>query len=146
MESGKKIKLPEWGGYYFISRNPDNFQLPEEERIWVHTKNGDVQKAGWVDKYRDRDDYEITDGSLGFDFAILALQNRKRVTRKSWNGKGQWVTIIHAGNAMFNLLTVGSWPMKDCLGLKNAQGEMQPGWVPSQGDLFAKDWMLAPAE
>ncbi|HDS4294229.1 TPA: DUF2829 domain-containing protein [Klebsiella pneumoniae] len=28
--------------------------------------------------------------------------------------------------------------------MKNAQGIMQSGWVPSQGDLFAEDWLAEP--
>ncbi|PHM52406.1 Thoeris anti-defense Tad2 family protein [Xenorhabdus hominickii] len=28
------------------------------------------------------------------------------------------------------------------LDLKNAQGVMQPGWSPSQSDLFAEDWIV----
>lgn len=76
-----------------------------------------------------------------FSDALLWLKEGKRVCRAGWNGKDQYVCVIHAGNAMY---TKGgaSAPMQDCLGLKNAQGNMQPGWVPSMGDLMATDWLV----
>ena len=36
----------------------------------------------------------------------------------------------------------GEFTIAPHLDLKNAQGIMQPGWVPSQGDLFAEDWVI----
>jgi hypothetical protein len=72
---------------------------------------------------------------LDFGQALRCLKSGKKVARKGWNGKNQFVVLIPAGNAMFM-----QYPMQDCYGLKNAQGNMQPGWVPSVGDLNAKDW------
>lgn len=79
MQDGQKVKLPEWIGYWWM---PDiNFSGDREKCIRVLTKNGDILDTPWIDKYRSRDDWEITDGALGFEFAILALKNGKRVTR-----------------------------------------------------------------
>ena len=36
----------------------------------------------------------------------------------------------------------GEFTIAPHLDLKNAQGIMQPGWVPSQCDLFAEDWVI----
>lgn len=76
-----------------------------------------------------------------FSFALRMLKAGARMARAGWNGKDQWVVLIHPGNAMY---TKGgaSAPMQSCLGLKNAQGNMQPGWVPSMGDLMADDWQV----
>lgn len=77
---------------------------------------------------------------MDFSEALLVIKNGGKVARSGWNGKGQFVCVIPGGNAMY---TKGgeSAPMQDCIGLKNAQGNMQPGWVPSMGDLFAVDWV-----
>lgn len=80
---------------------------------------------------------EIETGLFGFSKALEYLLQGKDLMREGWNGKEQFVTVIKAGNAMYR-----QWEMQDCFALKNAQGEMQPGWVPSQGDLFATDWTL----
>ncbi|WP_265497289.1 DUF2829 domain-containing protein [Providencia rustigianii] len=78
---------------------------------------------------------------VNFGKALEAVKVGKKISRAGWNGANQYIALIHAGNAMF---TKGgeSAPMQDCLGLKNAQGNMQPGWIPSQGDLFAEDWVI----
>lgn len=34
------------------------------------------------------------------------------------------------------------FPMQPCIGLRTASATMQPGWVPSQQDMLATDWML----
>ena len=76
-------------------------------------------------------------GELSFSHALEALRKGFKVARRGWNASGQYITKIPAGNAMFH-----GFDMQDCLGIKNAQGKMQPGWVPSQGDLFATDWFV----
>ena len=76
---------------------------------------------------------------MNFSEALNAVKAGERVTRAGWNSKGQWVAMIHPGNAMYTKGGVSA-PMQPCLGLKNAHGNMQPGWAPSQGDVFAEDW------
>lgn len=77
-------------------------------------------------------------GNLTFAHALeMVLKHRKKIARKGWNASGQYITLIPAGNAIYQ-----GYPMQDCLGIKNAQGLMQPGWVPSQGDMTAEDWII----
>lgn len=85
---GKKVKLPEWIGYWWI---PKVLSGSIEKSIRVLTKNGDILDTPWVDKYRHRNDWEITDGQLGFEFAILALKNGKRVTCGALGGN--WLQL-----------------------------------------------------
>jgi len=49
--------------------------------------------------------------------------------RSGWNGKGQYVFLVQ--------LTPD---VEQCFVLHNAQGKLQPGWLPSMGDLLATDW------
>ena len=74
---------------------------------------------------------------LGCPEALEYALRGSRIARAGWNGKDQWVKKIPAGNATYQ-----GYDMQDCLGLKNAQGQMQPGWLPSQGDIFATDWVV----
>jgi hypothetical protein len=32
------------------------------------------------------------------------------------------------------------YDMQDCIGMKTADGVMQPGWLASQADMLADDW------
>lgn len=93
---------------------------------------------------------------MNFSQALDALNESKRVSREGWNGKNQFVykTVGNTVSKDF-IPKFASLPqsVKDFLAEKgedivfqpsltlyNAQGNMQPGWVPSQGDLFANDW------
>lgn len=89
MQTGQKVKLPEWIGYWWM---PNVVAGDPEQCIRVLTKGGDILDTPWIDKYRSRDDWEITDGALGFEFAILALKNGKRVTCDALGGN--WLQLI----------------------------------------------------
>ena len=32
--------------------------------------------------------------------------------------------------------------MQDCIGMKTADDKMQPGWLASQADMLAEDWIV----
>lgn len=70
-----------------------------------------------------------------FGEALELVKDRSKIARNGWNGKGMYVTRIPSGNSTYQ-----GYDMQDCLGLKTANGVMQPGWLPSQNDLFAEDW------
>lgn len=75
---------------------------------------------------------------MNFGQAVEELKQGKRVAREGWNGKGMWLTLIRAGNAMHQGLD-----MQDCIGIRTAQGTMQPGWNASTPDVLAEDWQVA---
>lgn len=93
---------------------------------------------------------------MNFGEAQQILDNGFMAFREGWNGKGQFVykTIGNTVSKDF-IPKFASLPdsVKEFLlkidkdvefsssyTLYNAQGKMQPGWVPSQGDLNATDW------
>lgn len=84
---------------------------------------------------------EGPDSGLDFGRALAALKRGLRVSREGWNGKGMWLVLIKAGNAM-HTSRAGRFDMQDCIGMKTAQGTMQPGWLASQADLLAEDWTV----
>lgn len=148
LSKGNKVTLSDWTGYWFN----DNGQIK------VFTKTGDVLDSPCIDRYKDRDDWEVTDGKMGFDFAMLALKNGKKLQREGWNGKGQFVVVMpplylppyntQGTDRKVNDRTakwIGGDAPLDCqpyMALYNAQKQWQPGWLPSQGDLFAYDWKV----
>jgi hypothetical protein len=76
---------------------------------------------------------------MTFGDAIEAMKRGERVSRKGWNGKGMWLVLIMPGNAM-HVSSAGGFEMQPCIGMKTAQGTMQPGWLASQADMLASDW------
>ena len=83
------------------------------------------------------DDAYRKSGGLTFGFAIELLKKGARLARDAWNGKGMYLVFIPAGNAQYL-----GYDMQDCVGIKNAQNVMQPGWHPTQKDMLADDWVL----
>lgn len=87
---------------------------------------------------------------MNFGEALEAVKEGKRICRIGWNGKNQFVikaggyhvTQVRPGSDYEKAGLVGEFYIAPHLDLRNAQGIMQPGWVPSQGDLFAEDWAV----
>jgi hypothetical protein len=78
---------------------------------------------------------------MTFSIALELLKKGERVARAGWNGKGMWIVLIHPGNAV-HVSRAGSYDMQPCIGMKTADGVMQPGWLCSQNDMLADDWVL----
>ncbi len=78
---------------------------------------------------------------LTYGDALEYLKGGKRITREGWNGKGMWLILIEAGNALHTSIH-GQFPMQDCIGMKTANDLMQPGWLASQNDMLASDWIV----
>jgi len=84
---------------------------------------------------------------MNFSDALEIVKVGVAICRSGWNGKDQYVFRIST-DEMARVLMLGHARMKDVtavdpvLALKNAQGGIQLGWAPSQGDLFANDWEI----
>ena len=91
---------------------------------------------------------------MNFGNAILALKVGNKVAREGWNGRGMW--LIYVPGTPAAQLREGT-PYRVATGLEeceilphidmwtvNAQGRraMLPGWVASQTDMLAEDWVL----
>ena len=73
---------------------------------------------------------------MNFGDALMGVMQGFKVARKGWNGADQWVMRVDSEGA-----DIEGYPLAPCLALKNARGVMQLGWAPSQGDMFATDWV-----
>lgn len=71
--------------------------------------------------------------AMTFGDALVMANAGKRIAREGWNGKGQYVYQA--------ILTMETEPV---FIIRNAQGKLQPGWLPSQGDMLAEDWTEVP--
>lgn len=99
-----------------------------------------------------------TGGSLGFGDALIAMRHGHKAARKGWNGKGMWIVMMpglqlppHSSQepgAKVNDRTaqyIGDDTPLDCqpyIAMWTGDGKWQPGWVCSQADMLASDWMI----
>jgi hypothetical protein len=106
-----------------------------------------------------RKSYEGGGRGLTFGQALEQLKDGDRIAREGWNGKGMWLALsgplqgreIAFENfwstpcSEFARLNGGSATVLPCINMKTATGEIQMGWVASQADMLADDWMVVSA-
>jgi hypothetical protein len=83
---------------------------------------------------------------VGFDKALVALEAGHRCARVGWNGKGMWIYAVPAASYPAQTKAarqnIGSMiPYGAYMAMKGFDGVVSP-WLPSQPDLFAKDWVI----
>lgn len=97
--------------------------------------------------------------AMSFGDALAALKAGHRVARTGWNGKAMWLALsgVLGGrrvdadkfwsphNEAFALANGGSAVVLPCITMKTATGEILMGWLASQTDMLADDWMVVPA-
>ena len=82
---------------------------------------------------------------MNFGEAIIALKEGKRVARKGWNGKEQYIelaTSISYKNTKGEIInaehqTIGN----QAIAFVGTSG-VQLGWLASQADMLAVDWYI----
>ena len=152
MKQGAKVKLPSWGGYWCWDaeketimmhcrpQDSDKGQGPildirETQRVEYTLQN--ILSDDWV--FADEGNAPVLGGEATFSFgeAIKYMKRGLKVARKGWNGRGMYIRLILPGNACCD-----HYPMQPCVGMKTADCKMQPGWLASQADMLAEDWMF----
>lgn len=174
--NGFKVKLPEWNGYWFLNQYPNDIDYFDYvsviDNAKVLTKSGDLFDTPYIEKHEHRTDWQITDGSLGFDWAINALKNGKAVRRNGWNGKGMFIFMRPGDELPVDMVIEKVKSLPQCVKdyyqnqyngdykmastgeaftiqftpyicMKAANGEIVNGWLASQTDMLAEDWELA---
>lgn len=95
---------------------------------------------------------------LTFGAALERLKCGAKIARAGWNGKGMWLALspgvksLEAGkfwagaNREYAVENGGAAEVLPCITMKTATGEILMGWLASQSDMLANDWLdLSPA-
>lgn len=95
------------------------------------------ERLAWENRMRPHD----------FGWAIEQLKQGNRVARSGWNGKGMYLFL---GTCSPNDVQSGAGPGIDMMGsdcrficMKAADDSIVVGWLASQTDMLAEDWMVA---
>lgn len=117
--------------------------------------------VSWSPKEQFENAYRKTSG-LTFGMALEALKQGQRVARAGWNGKGMWLSLScgpggdaiagrreiaaenfwSANNSEYARQNGGSAVVLPCITMKTATGEILMGWLASQSDMLAEDWII----
>lgn len=149
MMKGEAVKRRDWIGYWIFDH--------DRETIVMHCNNGRVmdiretQDVIFTVSNMLADDWEVTGSRLpsppmDFGDAIKAVKAGKKISRRGWNGKGQYVFLAKeiqytaqdgqsGGIALHR--DIGSQALVFC-----GTSGRQMGWLASQADMLAEDWHI----
>lgn len=110
----------------------------------------------WSPKVVFEEAYQLCD-QMTFGLALDALKKGFKIAREGWNGKGMWLSLSgplegrqipsasfwSANNAKYaSEQEGGTANVLPCITMKTADGSILMGWLASQTDLFASDWVI----
>lgn len=75
-----------------------------------------------------------------FGEAIEALKKGHKVAREGWNGKGMYLFLAHGED--IQSCTGIHEKCVDVICMKTAQDTVVFGWLASQTDMLAEDWVI----
>ena len=154
MESGLKVKLPSWGGYWYWSK--------EKKTIIMHTKYGiemdirETQVPEYTFKNIVSDDWIVADekncpelggeNTFSFGEAIKYLKRGFKVARKGRNGKKQYIQLatgISYKTADGEIVNCEHDAIGNMAIAFVGTSGVQMGWLASREDMLAEDWVFA---
>lgn len=154
MKSGGKAKLPSWGGYWYWG--------PEKETIIMHTKDGqemdirETQRVEYTIQNILSDEWIVANGqncpilggeaTFSFGEAIKYLKRGMKVARKGWNGKKQYIqlaTRISYKTTNEEIVNCEHDAIGNMAVAFVGTSGVQMGWLASQADMLAEDWIFA---
>lgn len=154
MKYGAKVKLPSWVGYWYWSK--------EKQTIIMHTKDGvdmdirETQIPDYTFSNIASDEWTLADskncpelgGEATFSFgeAIKYLKRGMKVARKGWNGKKQYIQLatgISYKTADGEIVNCEHHAIGNMAISFVGTSGVQMGWLASQADMLAEDWVFA---
>ena len=85
--------------------------------------------------------YRAFDDGMNFGHAIELMKKGLKVARKGWNGKGMYLFLAQGEN-LTTCLSEGDFKCASSVCMKTAQNNICVGWLASQADMLADDWMV----
>lgn len=159
MKEGEKVKLPSWGGYWYwdaeketvmIQCRPQDgdagelLDIRETQRVEYTLSN--VLSDEWI--VADNENCPVLGGEATFDFgaAVKYMKRGLKVARKGWNGKKQYIQLatgISYKTAQGEIVNCEHDAIgNQAIAFVGTSG-VQMGWLASQADMLAEDWVFA---
>lgn len=159
MKEGEKVKLPSWGGYWYwdaeketvmIQCRPQDgddgelLDIRETQRVEYTLTN--VLSDEWI--VADSENCPVLGGEATFSFgeAVKYMKRGLKVARKGWNGKKQYIQLASAISYKAPDGTIVNCE-HDAIGNQAiafvGTSGVQMGWLASQSDMLAEDWVFA---
>lgn len=169
MKEGHKVKLPSWGGYWCWNEEKQTIEMHcrqkdsdtdsevldirETQRVEYTLSN--IMCDDWV--LATEENCPVLGGVNTFSFseALKYLKRGFKVARQNWNGKNQYVFLAKEfgfstdadlsdlnPNGIEEYTEENAVFVYDCLVIRTADRKLQVGWLATQSDLLAEDWVF----
>ena len=86
---------------------------------------------------------------MNFGEALSSLNSGYKVARGGWNGKNMWLVLVPESidvplipDSPYHKAGLTSVTINSHIDMYTADGTMQPGWLASQSDMLANDWII----
>ena len=118
---------------------PEN-ENPTDEGYLVKYSDG---HENWLPKKHFEETFKECNG-MTFGIAVELLKKRIKVAREGWNGKGMYLFLAHGED--IQSCTGIHEKCVDVICMKTAQDTVVFGWLASQTDVLAEDWVIVDVE
>lgn len=154
MKKGIPMKLPSWGGYWcwdeeaqtIIMYTKDNQRLDIRETQRVEYTLMNVLSDEWLSASGQNCPMLGGEATFPFGDAIKYLKRGLKVARKGWNGKKQYIQLatgISYKNASGDIINCEHEAIGNMAIAFVGTSGVQMGWLASQADMLAEDWVFA---
>ena len=160
MKKGHRVKLPSWGGYWYWDAEKetvmmqcrpkdtdkgqgDLLDIRETQRVEYTLSN--ILSNEWI--VANPENCPVLGGLATFSFgdAIKYLKRGLKVKRIGWNGKNQYIQLATCISFKAADGTIVNCDHNDignkAIAFIGTSG-VQMGWLASQADMLAEDWMF----
>lgn len=154
MKNGISMKLPSWGGYWcwdeeaqtIIMYTKDNQRLDIRETQRVEYTLMNVLSDEWIPATGQNCPILGGEATFGFGDAIKYVKRGLKLKRKGWNGKEQYIQLatgISYKDASGDIINCEHDAIGNMAIAFVGTSGVQMGWLASQADMLAEDWVFA---
>ena len=154
MKKGIPMKLPSWGGYWrwdeeaqkIIMYTKDNKRLDIRETQRVEYTLINVLSDEWIPANGENCPILGGEATFGFGDAIKYVKRGLKLKRKGWNGKEQYIQLatgISYKDALGDIINCEHDAIGNMAIAFVGTSGVQMGWLASQADMLAEDWVFA---
>lgn len=148
----RRSKMKTYIGTKVIEAKPMNRGDYNKYRGWEIPADENLTDNGYLVKYPDgyeswspaevfEEAYRAFDDGMNFGHAIELMKKGLKVARKGWNGKGMYLFLAQGEN-LTTCLSECDFKCASSVCMKTAQNNICVGWLASQADMLADDWMV----
>ena len=154
MKNGIPMKLPSWGGYWcwdeeaqtIIMYTKDNQRLDIRETQRVEYTLMNVLSDEWIPATGQNCPILGGEATFSFGDAIKYVKRGLKLKRKGWNGKEQYIQLatgISYKDASGDIINCEHDAIGNMAIVFVGTSGVQMGWLASQADMLAEDWVFA---